>query len=133
VEVKGQRVGSLIIIGEPYTYSCIRWKAAYLQQQSSLIHMNVESIRSLSSSERFYCPRCGLMLVKKELSAHDGHGTVQNISDSQLEKPTSLLCPIDDRKSQAVGFMVLYLIWGFYCSILIAIFVLRCFRSLSSQ
>lgn len=84
-----------------------RWKEAFSEQQSHLenkdLLVNLKSVKSMSSSERYYCPKCGLLLVKDKLWSHDGHGILQNISDSQLERPTTLLCPIDDRKSHAVS------------------------------
>ena len=40
----------------------------------------------------------------KKISGHEGHGVIEGITDAQLEDPTSLLNPIDDRKSQAVRF-----------------------------
>lgn len=75
------------------------------QQSGKQAHVDLKSVWSLPSSERYYCPKCGLLLVKDSLPSHNGHGVVHKITDAQLERPTSLLSPIDDRKSQAVSLL----------------------------
>ena len=71
--------------------------------ESKKLLKNLMSVKSLPSLERYYCSQCGVLLGKKGLSLHVGHGVTQGVSDSQLEEPTTLLCPVDDSKSQAVS------------------------------
>lgn len=71
--------------------------------ENKKLQKNLKSVKSLPSLERYYCSQCGVLLGKKGLSLHVGHGVIQGVSDSQLEEPTTLLCPVDDRKSQAVS------------------------------
>ncbi len=40
--------------------------------------------------------------VKEKVCSHKGHGVIEGITDEQLEDPTTLLNPMDDRKAQAV-------------------------------
>lgn len=73
--------------------------------ESTKLLKNLEIIKSLNASDRQYCPHCGLLLVEKDLSSHTGHGVIQGIADTQIEEPTTLLTPVDDRKSKAVSFI----------------------------
>ena len=61
-------------------------------------------MKALSASKRYYCSECGLLLLKEALSSHEGHDVMCNVTNSQLDNPTNLLCPVDERKSQAVKF-----------------------------
>ena len=78
-----------------------------------LEHLRVT--RSLPVEERRYCPLCGVLVVKDEGCgaaqaaadlSHAGHGVIEGITDTQLDNPTTLLNPMDDRKAQAVHFFV---------------------------
>lgn len=65
--------------------------------------MSVDTVRSLCASQRHYCAQCGLLLMQKDLPTHEQqHRVVHHITDAQLETPTTLITPIDDKKSQAV-------------------------------
>lgn len=80
-----------------------RWKKAFDDEERALYDQEkLESIRG-SSTERHYCVPCGVLFAGLEDSVHCDHMVKQNITDTQLEHPTSFLSPVDDRKSQAVS------------------------------
>lgn len=88
-----------------------RWRRAYLDEQSVLGNLrSLESIKCVVASERQFCSQCGVLVTRGELSAHEGHDVVEGVSDSQLEAPTTLLSPVDDRKSQAVRKDILHVV-----------------------
>ena len=60
-------------------------------------------IKSLPPVERHYCPKCGIVLTSGELPSHKDHPVIKELTDLQLSQPTSLLSPVDDRKSKAVS------------------------------
>ena len=43
--------------------------------------------------------------VTRKMASHEGHGVIEGISDAQLEDPSTLLNPFNDRKAQAVSFL----------------------------
>lgn len=79
-----------------------RWKRAFSNNQPVLLGRSVAIIRDLPASQRHYCPQCGRLVIQEDLPTHKGHSLVHNITDAQLDTPTTLLTPRDDRKSQAV-------------------------------
>lgn len=56
-----------------------------------------------NSAECHYCPQCSVLLYNGELSSHSQHGVIQNLTALQLQEPTALLNPVDNKKSQAVS------------------------------
>ena len=58
---------------------------------------------SLPSEDRHYCFNCSLLFDSSELNVHATHDTKDNVSDVDISQPTKLLCPVDNRKSQAVS------------------------------
>jgi len=85
---------------------CDRWKRLYEEEQEQYkITPKVESLRSLSSSERHYCADCGLIFSQIELASHSDHTVKSNITDSQFQLPSDILNAVDNRKSQAVSLL----------------------------
>ena len=104
----------------------LRWKKAFDDEQClrRLPDMElVESVKRLPSTERHYCVECGWLVPQAELSSHSSEHTIRtNITDSQLRHPTSFLCPVDNRKSQAVSDISI-----FGAHMCIVHFILYCF------
>lgn len=87
----------------------IRWKKTFEEEQHLYKAPQaeaVESVRRLPSTERQICMDCVLWINQMELaSSHAGHNVKTGITDTQLRHPTSILCPVDNRKSQAVSYL----------------------------
>ena len=89
-----------------------RWREAYLAKQLTLPMggRSVDHMKSLPVSQRHYCCHCELLLSHEDLTSHDGHDMISSITDIQLEMPTLMLMPVDDKKSQAVRIIPLLFI-----------------------
>lgn len=93
--------GLLMFLFYSMVFDSYRWMKIFTDQQHSW-EKSARVLSSLPSTELHYCTKCGMVLLEKDLSTHDGHGVIQALTDSQLQDPTTLLSPMDDRKSQAV-------------------------------
>ena len=59
--------------------------------------------KKLPLVKRNLCQNCGLLLMPDELSEHSGHKLLPKVSKLQLLKPTKLLQPLSNNKSNAVS------------------------------
>lgn len=56
---------------------------------------------TLKEKERTFCLKCNLLLLPTEIGAHKGHNLTKGLSDSQLKRPSHLLRPIENKKTNA--------------------------------
>ena len=73
------------------------------EQQCRYDQKQLEYVLNLPSTQRHYCEQCGLLFSELELSVHCDHAVKQNITDMEMQHPTSFLGAVGDRKSQAVS------------------------------
>ena len=80
--------------------------AAYRDNQPQLDRSDFDeklsSFKSLGPAERCVCTTCGVICAATDLEAHSDHGVQSGVSEGELSKPTRLLMPVDNKKSQAV-------------------------------
>ncbi|XP_067117897.1 rRNA N6-adenosine-methyltransferase ZCCHC4 [Osmerus mordax] len=58
--------------------------------------------KSLREDQRRLCQECDLLLVPEERGAHIGHkAPADDITDAQLQRPSTLLRPLENKKSNA--------------------------------
>ncbi|XP_066520417.1 rRNA N6-adenosine-methyltransferase ZCCHC4 isoform X3 [Hoplias malabaricus] len=56
---------------------------------------------SLPLDQRRFCVDCQILLFPGELSSHTSHQILSDITVSQLRRPSLLLCPLENKKSNA--------------------------------
>lgn len=82
--------------------------AAYRDNQPQLDRSDFDerlsSFKSLGPAERCVCTTCGVICAATDLEAHSDHGVQSGVSEGELSKPTRLLMPVDNKKSQAQFF-----------------------------
>ena len=83
-----------------------RWRSIFESQQPKVdrdeLMKRLEAVRSQLPALRQLCTNCGRLLLTGEEGGHEGHSVRRGVTDVELQEPTTLLCPVDDRKSQAV-------------------------------
>lgn len=64
---------------------------------------SLEAAKESAFSVRRYCHTCERLFVKSHADEHEGHCVKEGVFDKELSHPTSILTPLDNRKSQAVS------------------------------
>ncbi|KAL5470731.1 hypothetical protein EMCRGX_G028743 [Ephydatia muelleri] len=74
-------------------------KRPHLNRQQLL--RSLEATKESAFSVRRYCHTCERLVLKSDTQQHEGHHVKEGVFDKELSHPTSILTPLDNRKSQA--------------------------------
>ncbi len=84
-----------------------RWMSTFRESQCIVnrpgLQSTLDTVRSLLPAQRYYCHQCSVLFSGSDLMVHSRHSSVNGVGDESLLKPTRLLTPVDNRKSQAVS------------------------------
>ena len=92
----------------PYpVYIYHRWLQDYRDSNPPLdrsaLAASLEAVRSLPEARRSFCHTCSQLVPSSSLSPdHSSHQLQYGVEDSLLTRPTKLLTPHDNNKSNAV-------------------------------
>lgn len=67
-----------------------------------LIFCRRKRFEKLCANEKSVCKECRVLVLPEEKCLHVGHKVVSNVTDVQLQRPTRLLCTLEDNKANAV-------------------------------
>ena len=104
-----RKVKGIVYIPLINIYDCehFRWMSTFRESQPKINRLKLQSslvaAQSLPPTQRYYCYQCSILFFESDLMSHSGHFLTKEISDEVLLKPTKLITPVDDRKSQAVS------------------------------
>lgn len=72
------------------------------------LHARYTQTVNLKEQDRRFCHQCSLLVLPHEVKHHQGHKLTYRLSVEQIQKPSHLLQPIENKKTNAVSVSVAF-------------------------